>query len=331
MENRTSTLKRFVRSQTFALILLLIVVVIFFQITSHGIFFNKINLRNVLNSCVVVTFLAIGEGYLIIYGDIDLSVGNVGTACGGLLAVASEMWGCPWYLSLIIAIGTGMISGLICAFLVNELNFQPFIATLAMASIGEGMTLVITNGVYVTLYNKVLCFIGTGKVINNYIPVPVIIAAVFLIVYGIILNKTRFGRSIYLCGGNRTAARLTGINAKKISYILYANSGALCAISGSMLTMRVRSATTAGITENQFDGVTSAILGGISFGGGSGGMFGCFIGLVLLNCFDNGLRLIRVNTYWQTVASGLLLILALVFDYINTKRTKAKLMKAAKA
>ena len=109
------------------------------------------------------------------------------------------------------------------------------------------------------------------------------------------------------------------------------NSGALCALSGSMLTMRVRSATTGGITENQFDGVTSAILGGISFGGGSGGMFGCFIGLLLLNCFDNGLRLIGVNTYWQTVASGLLLILALFFDYINQKRAKANIMKAAKA
>ena len=129
-----------------------------------------------------------------------------------------------------------------------------------------------------------------------------------------------------MCGCNREAARLAGLKPKKICYILFINMGFLASLSGIILAARMKSATVTGISGNQFSGITAAILGGISFGGGSGGMLGAFFGLLLLNCFNNGMTVMGVNPYWQTVASGALLLIALMFDFISMVRKEKKLL-----
>ena len=241
-----------------------------------------------------------------------------------IMAHGIMTFGLPWWLAVIMAIVMGLITGCINATLITKLHFQPFIATLAMKSICEGLADVFGNASAIKIENKALSWIGNYKFANNIIPVAVVIALLFIIVYGIILAKTRFGRMIYLCGGNRQAAYLTGISPVKMCYILFMNMGALAALAGCMLAARVSSATVTGVNANQFSGVTAAILGGISFGGGTGGMVGAFIGLLLLNCFNNGMTLVGLDPYWQTVASGALLLVALIIDYYNTRGKKGR-------
>jgi len=266
----------------------------------------------------VVSLLAIGAGMLMIAGYIDLSLGGIGTMCAMLAAYMLRV-GCPWYLALITALVLGGIGGAFNAFMVNELNFQSFIATLATASITQGITSIISSGKQIDISNPVFKFIGNQR-IADFIPVSVIISFLALLIYGILLKKTKFGRSVYLIGGCPAAARLAGLKPKKISYTLFINAGCLAALAGIILAGRLKSATVVGITNSQFAGLTAAILGGISFGGGVGGMGGALVGILILNCFNNGMTVISVNPYWQTIASGVLLLVALMVDFMSQRR-----------
>ena len=320
--NKSSSFKNFMKRKEFSLILMLVLVNAFFAILSKGIFFKALNIRNILNAMVIVSFLTVGEAMLIIYGNVDLSAGTVGTLSAIVMAHCITTYGLPWWVAVIAALAVGLLAGAINATLITKLKFQPFIATLAVQSIAEGLAMVACKGTAVNVDNEVLNWIGTFKFANKIIPVAVIIALLVMLIYGIILAKTKFGRMIYLCGGNREAARLVGINPHKICYVLFMNMGALAALSGCMLAARVSSATVTGTNANQFSGVTAAILGGISFGGGSGGMVGAFLGLLLLNCFNNGMTLIGMDPYWQIVASGALLLIALIIDYYSSRKKR---------
>lgn len=326
---KSSSVKQFLQSKLFTLLVIIVILCVLFTIVTEGNFLKMANIRSILNSMVLVSFLAIAEALLIISGCMDLSLGAVGTLCGCVCALLITDSGMPWFVGLLGAAAVGAICGACNATMINIFNFQPFIATLATASIVEGIAYVITDGVRVVLENPVTSFIGTAR-IGGVVPFGVVIAAVFFVVYGIILAKTVFGRKIYICGSNKLAARLVGINAKVVSYILFINAGVLAAIAGFIYSSRLKNATVTGITGQQFSGVTAAILGGVSFGGGSGGMLGCFFGLLVLNIFNNGMTCIGVNTYVQTIFSGALLIFALTLDTINQRRTAKGIAKAAK-
>jgi ribose transport system permease protein len=327
----TSKARKFFRSKTFTLIILLAVIIIFFTAVSKGSFLTIVNFKGILNAMVLYTLLAIAEACLIISGHIDLSPGYVGTTAGVLLANLLANTGTPWFLAILIALALGIAFGLFNAFLINELGFQGFIATLATGSfIAKGLTFIIASGKSVAIKDPVVLYIGTGK-IGDFIPVSIIIALLAILLYGIMLAKTKFGRTIYLCGGNVHAAKLSGLNPRRLSYILFANSGMLGALAGCILAGRLKSGNTTGTNNYAFTAITAAILGGISFGGGAGGMLGCFLGLLIMNGFNNGLTVLGINPYWQTVASGLLLLLALTFDYFTAQRAKRVGVVKAKA
>jgi ribose/xylose/arabinose/galactoside ABC-type transport system permease subunit len=314
--------KTFIGSKIFTLLLLFALIVVAFAFLSGGKFLKLANLRQILQVMVVTSILTVGAGCLMISGKIDLSTGANGTMCGMILAYMLQQ-GMPWPIAVILAIMLGAAVGLFNAMLVNELNFQPFIATLATTSIAQGFTYVISNARSIPIENSVVVYIGTGR-IRDILPVSIIISLAALVIYGIILSKTKFGRSIYLVGGNPTAAMLSGINPKRMSYILFANCGAFGSLAGCLLAARVKAGTVNGILNSQFSGITAAILGGVSFGGGSGGMGGAFVGLLILNGFNNGMTVLGINPYWQTVASGVLLLIALTLDYIQARSATGK-------
>jgi ribose transport system permease protein len=322
MESVTG-IKKFIRSKTFTLLILFVALVILFTILSGGSYLSVNNMTSILNGMVLVTFLTIGEAFLLIMGNLDLSAGYVGTMSAYIFCISITNWGFPWWGGLIMGVATGAICGLLNALMVCELNFQSFIATLAMSSIAQGLTYVISGGAAVPLQNNVWAFVGT-KTIGGIVPVSVIIALLFLLVYGILLAKTKFGRTIYLCGGNPTAARLCGLNPKKYLYGMFINCGALASVAGIMFAARQKNITVNGISQNQFGGVTAAILGGISFGGGSGNMLGCFFGLCILNGFETGMTVLGANPYLKNVFNGALLIVALLFDVVSNKRAAKK-------
>ena len=316
-------INKFMRSNLFPLVVLLVIIIFFFQFASPGFAYLKVaNIRNILSTMVLYTLLSIAVGLLIIFGEIDLSPGYTGAVPGVILAQMLSNGGVPWYLVLALCLLTGIAFGLLNAVLVNELKIQSFIATLATGSfIAGGLTYIVTNSKTVFFEDAAIKQIFTGR-IGDVVPITIIIAFLAIVIYGVILSKTKFGRSIYLCGGNRAAAQLAGINPKKISYILFINSGFLGALCGVVYTGRLMAGNLIGPANYTFPAITAAILGGFSFGGGSGNMLGCFLGLAIMNGFNNGLIVMGVSSFWQSAASGAILLLALTVDFFSTKSAR---------
>ncbi|MDR1067730.1 MAG: ABC transporter permease [Clostridiales Family XIII bacterium] len=320
-----TAIKTFLRSKNAILLFFLIALILAFAVLSGGGTLRPSNIVNILQSITIVSLLTIGAGTLMIAGEIDLSLGGIGTMSAFIAALLLKN-GVPWFGALLAAVAVGAFVGLINGFLVNELGFQSFIATLATTSITTGVGYIFTGGMGVTIEDPVFRFIG-NEFIGGYIPFSVLIAVIALVVYAVLLNKTKFGRSVYLVGGNRAAARIAGLKPKKILYGLFINAGALAALAGTLLASKLLVANTVGITSSQFAGLTAAILGGISFGGGTGGMGGAVIGIFILSCFNNGMTMVNIQPYWQTVASGALLLAAISMDFLSTARRKKSEVK----
>jgi len=316
--HRQSNIKKLVLSPMFSLLMLLIVLILVFSIASKGIYLKPQNLFIILNSLAVPALLTAGVSFLMISGKLDLSTGANGTLCSISLAFVLQN-GAPLSIALPISLILGALLGLLNSVLVNELRFQPFIATLATTSLMTGFIYVVANKKSIDITDPVLKYIGSGMLFG-YVPISAIISIALMVITGIVLHKTKFGRQIYLVGGNEKAAMLSGINPKKLSYKLFAICGVFSALAGIMLASRLQSGTIAGVTNARFQGITAAVLGGISFGGGAGGMAGAFVGLLVLSGFNNGLTVLGIQPYWKDVASGLLLLFALSLDIIRTKQ-----------
>ena len=317
--NKTVRLKKFLKSKEFTLVCILIVIMAFFWYFSpNHSYFSVRNITNILNSMVLYILFAVAVSFPIILGEFDLSPGYSGTAAGALMTILLSATAVPWFIAVILGLLLGIGFGLLNALLVNKFRIQSFIATLAVGSfIARGVAYIVAEGKTIDITDPVIVWIGTYR-IGGLVPITVIISLVVIIIYGIILAKTKFGRSVYLCGGSRQAARLAGLKPKKMSYIVFANSGMLGALGGMLYDARLKSGNLDGTSSYAFPAVTAAIFGGISFGGGSGNMFGCFLGLFIINGFNNGLVILRVSSFWQDVASGVLLLIALTIDYFTS-------------
>lgn len=312
-------LVRLARNKNFALCIILIAIIVFFQIISDYTYLSVVNIRSILNSTVIVALLAIGAGYVIISGQVDLSAGYIGTFSGMLIAhlIVYARW--PWLLAFLVTLVAAMAVGTANASLVNKLKFPSFIATLATGTITNGLALLVSDGKTINVSRDTAPFfisIGTNRMFDGLIPTSVIIAIVALIIYGVVLSKTRFGRKIFLVGGNPTAAKLAGLKPEKVSYALFINNAALGCIAGCLVASRVMAGSIAGTTAQNFSGITAAILGGVSFGGGSGSIGGIALGLLIISSFNNGLTVMRLGNQWVQIASGLLLIIALTIDFL---------------
>ncbi|MDR2486529.1 MAG: ABC transporter permease [Clostridiales Family XIII bacterium] len=314
------------KSKLFVLLAFLALLTIVFSVLTEGQFVALLNISNIFQTTSVIGLLAVGAGALMIAGHIDLSAGGVGTMCALLCAVMVRD-GAPWWVGVLVSTLLGGLIGLLNAFLINKLHFQSFIATLAMAQVTEGLSYLICNSRPVPVLDEVLTFVGGGRFFG-YIPYSVVLIVAAFVVYALLLNRTRFGRSVYLVGANPEASRLAGLRPKRLMYALFANSGALAAIAGILLMSRVGSANATGITKNQFSGITAAVLGGISFGGGIGGMSGAFVGLLILGSFNNAMTLLGMDAYLQTTASGALLVVALMVDFFVVRRGRQRIRPA---
>lgn len=319
-------IKKLVRERSFTLFLVLIAVIIVFQLANRN-YLSSDNIRNILNAASLSGTLAVGIGCILILGIPDLSAGAVG-CMGGLLIAILMNAGLGWFPSLLIAMAFGAAAGLINAFFLNVCRMMPFISTLAMASVWRGLGNIITDNQSISISNVTFHKLGSAWVLG--LPLPFIIMMLLYLAYGLILRYTNFGRHVYMVGGSRNAARLAGINIKKINTILMVNCSVIAVLGGSVLAGRMHNATPFSVHGTEIDGIIASCLGGISFMGGSGGMLGAFIGLLLLNFFNNGLSIIGLGSYWQIVASGLLLVAALTVDYISTE-LRQKNLRASQA
>jgi len=319
-------LKRIVGGDKLILLAATAVVFALFTVLNRN-FLSWMNFVNILVASSLVGLVAIGHTYLIIAGQNDLSPGSL-AAFSGVLAALLVSSGVNMYVSFVMTLAAGALVGVFNAFMVNRIKLEAFIATLVTQSIVRGFAYILCNGKPVAISDKTFIQLGKARFLD--IPVAVWIMVVAFIIFGFILAKTRFGRSLYAIGGNKDAARLAGLNPQRIVLITFVMMGVLCAIGGIVFAARMNSGQPAANVNLEFDAITAVILGGVSFTGGVGSMGGTIIGVFLIQAFNTGLTMVNVPSFWQYVAKGALLLFALTSDFIRKQNRERQLLEASK-
>jgi ribose transport system permease protein len=321
----SKALRNFARGKGMTLLIVVALIVVFFSILNKK-YISRDNIRGIMYAMSLTGTITCGMACLMMSGAIDLASGSEGMM-GGLVIAMLMRAGVPWLPAMLLCLIMGACFGVINSFFANVMNFMPFIATMAMSSVWQGLGAIISGNSTIVITDQTFWKLGS---INVWIfPLPFVIMVALLLIYGFIVTNTRFGRQMLLCGGNRMAARLAGINYKKITTIMYINNGVIATLGGMVLAARMHNGTVGNVVGSEMDGMTAAIIGGVSFlGGGSSGMAVLFIGILMLASFKSGLYMINLNAYWMVCANGALLIIALIVDFIREKRMMASLKAA---
>lgn len=257
--------------------------------------------------------VAAGMTLVILLAGIDLSVGGVIALSGALLAMTlAATHSVP--LAVLAGLGVGAVIGATNGVLISYLNLPPFIVTLATLALTRGATLVITEGRPVLVDSPAFETLGGGYL--GPLPVPVIITAVVYVTLATILLNTRFGRQAYAIGGNEAACRMSGINVGRTKTAIYALCGTLAGLTSIVLTSRLVSAQPTAGAGYELDAIAAVILGGTSMSGGVGGVGGTIVGAFIIGVLANGLNLLNVSPFYQDVAKGLVILVAVVLDRV---------------
>ncbi|MDR1379698.1 MAG: ABC transporter permease [Synergistaceae bacterium] len=310
------------------LILMVAIVVVFVLFTSlNRNFFSWTNVTNILVATSLVGLVAIGETYLVIAGHVDLSPGSL-VAFSGVLAALLVNKGVNFYLALAVTLLAGAAVGLMNSLMSSKIKLEPFIATLVTQSIVRGFAYILCGGKPVAISDATFLQVNRIRFLN--IPLAVWIMILAFALFGFILARTKFGRSVYAVGGNKDAARLAGLNPQRIMLTCYVTMGVICAVGGVVFAARMNSGQPAANVNLEFDAITAVILGGVSFTGGVGNMGGTILGVFLIQSFNTGLTMVNVQSFWQLVAKGGLLLFALTSDYIRKANREKKLLSVSK-
>ena len=279
-----------------------------------GDFLTTQNLLNVGVQAAVTAILAFGVTFVIVSAGIDLSVGSVAALAATVLAWTATSQGLPVWLAVFLALGTGVACGLVSGALVSYGKLPPFIATLAMLSVGRGLALVISQGSPIAFPDSVSAL---GNTLGGWLPVPVLVMVAMGLITAVILSRTYIGRSMYAIGGNEEAARLSGLRVKKQKLAIYALSGGFAAVAGILLASRLVSAQPQAALGYELDAIAAVVIGGASLSGGIGKASGTFIGALILAVLRNGLNLLSVSAFWQQVVIGVVIALAVLLDTLR--------------
>lgn len=274
------------------------------------LFLQPSNMLNVLLTAAVVALIAAGQTYVIILAEIDLSVGAVlGFSAITTASVISQH---GIVAGLAAGLAVGALAGLINGVLVTKAKMPSFIATLATMSIFAGLTLQFSQGNPVKVTNEAFLALGQGNLLG--IPTPIWIMLVLGVLFGYILARTRYGRELYATGDNADAARLAGISTDRVKILAFMISGVLAATAGFILTARLGTAQPTAGTGLELAAIAAVIIGGTSLAGGRGALLGTLVGAVLLAMIDNGLNLLNVSPFLQSVVKGAVILLAVFVD-----------------
>ncbi|MGW7290246.1 ABC transporter permease, partial [Streptomyces sp. NPDC054847] len=279
-----------------------------------GDFLTTQNLLNVGVQAAVTAILAFGVTFVIVSAGIDLSVGSVAALSATVLAWTATSEGVPVWLAVVLAVATGAACGLVNGALVSYGKLPPFIATLAMLSIGRGLSLVISQGSPIAFPDSVS---GLGDTLGGWLPVPVLVMIAMGLLTALILGRTYIGRSMYAIGGNEEAARLSGLRVKRQKLVIYALSGLFAAVAGVVLASRLASAQPQAAQGYELDAIAAVVIGGASLAGGVGKASGTLIGALILAVLRNGLNLLSVSAFWQQVVIGVVIALAVLLDTLR--------------
>ncbi|MFF1651768.1 substrate-binding domain-containing protein [Streptomyces sp. NPDC058255] len=281
-----------------------------------GDFLTTDNLLNIGVQAAVTAILAFGVTFVIVSAGIDLSVGSVAALSATVLAWMATSEGVPVWIAVILAVATGIACGLVNGVLISYGKLPPFIATLAMLSVGRGLSLVISQGSPIAVPDSVS---HLGDTLGGWLPVPVLVMVVMGLITALILGRTYIGRSMYAIGGNEEAARLSGLRVKRQKLAIYALSGLFAAAAGIVLASRLSSAQPQAAQGYELDAIAAVVIGGASLAGGTGKASGTLIGALILAVLRNGLNLLSVSAFWQQVVIGVVIALAVLLDTVRRK------------
>jgi D-xylose transport system permease protein len=366
----------FVRYKIIALLLAVAVIWVFFHIGTDGDFITPRNVANLLRQMSITGMLACGMVFIIISGEIDLSVGSLSGLLGGIVAIitVNMHWGTPAAIAAAVLVGLGI--GLFNGFWVTKLRVPSFIVGLGGMLAFRGVLLGITHsstiapvpddliwlgqglvpiglsrvlGVLIFLLLLVITvmrrrrraklelkqmpvwmdvaklvvigavIIGSLRMLNDAggVPVPVMILLGLLGIFSYIATQTVFGRHIYAVGGNMEATRLSGVNVARVKLAVFAMMGVMCAFAGVINTARLAAGSPSAGTSGELDAIAACFIGGTSMRGGSGTVHGALIGALVMASLDNGMSMMDVDTFWQMIVKGSILVLAVWVDVLS--------------
>jgi len=281
-------------------------------------FFTLENLLAIGLQMSVVAIMALGQIPIIIAGGIDLSAGSV-LGLAGVIACLFLHTGQPFIVALLAALLTGIICGGLNGFFITRGKLPPFIATLGMMGIARGLALIITGGVPIFGLPERFAALGGGRLLQ-VLPVPVVITMIVGLLTHFALAHTRLGRHAFAIGGNAEAARLAGVAVNRAKQIFYIFCGALSGLAGLILASRLNSGQPTAGTGYELDVIAACVIGGASLSGGEGTVAGALIGALIMGVLRNGCNLLDISAFWQQVAIGAIIIIAVFID--QTRRAR---------
>ncbi|AQS89504.1 sugar ABC transporter permease [Neoasaia chiangmaiensis] len=377
---RTEHLKAlFARYKILALLVAIALIWTFFTYQTEGDFLTARNLSNLLRQMAITGMLASGMVFVIISGEIDLSVGSLLGLLGGLAAILDNQYHLPLYANVPLVMLLGALIGAFNGYWVAYLRIPSFIVTLAGLLAWRGVLLGITGGMTITpispgfvmiaqsylpdfasyalglivfgtlafsmfrnrikraeygltvpsmaldlakLAGLAVAIVAFFGVLDAYrgVPLPVLLVVILLGAFTIMARRTVFGRRIYAIGGNLEATRLSGVNVQLIKLCVFALMGVMAALAGIATTARLAAGSPSAGSLQELDAIASCIIGGTSMRGGAGTVFGALIGALIMATLDNGMSMLGVDTYWQMIVKGVILLLAVWLDVATTPK-----------
>lgn len=284
-------------------------------------FLQSNNLLNVVRQISITGILSIAMTFVLLTGGIELSVGYNMAMITVVVALISD-----WNPLLIIltALALGVVVGIVNGTIIAVLDVPAFIVTLGMMKLLDGVALMISNGSPIAEWPEGLLFLGSGK-IGGVFPVQAVVFIIVCIIAAVILKKTRLGRYTYAIGGNSEASRLCGVNVKKYTVCVYAIAGLLAALCGILMETQLKMGKS-GVGEGyEMDAITAAVIGGTSLKGGVGTVGGTIIGVLIIGILANFLNLKNVESYYQTIIKGAIVVIAAAVQCGNLGKSKKKI------
>ena len=327
--NRKIDFSKIFRNPIFIIVTFFLLINIFFIITAYDSFFQIDNYFYVLKQTAMIIIVASAATILMMTGNFDLSTGSVAafTGCVYALMIKNGMTLLP---AGIIAVVVGIVIGMINGTMVTKFNFPPFIATLCMMYISRGIALILANGA--TIRDNMPPEIG--YLASRYflgLPIFVVFIIIALIIFVFIKKKTLLGKYALAIGGNKNAAFFSGINTGAIIFAIYVIIGGLAGFAGVMSASRLSAGDPRGMVGFEFDVILAIILGGTSLSGGKGSVIGTFFGALVVACLGNGLDMLNILTFWQSILKGIIFVLAIVLNEKIIMNVGKKTVVAAKA
>jgi ribose transport system permease protein len=290
---------------------LLVLSGVLWALTPH--FLTVPNLLNVAQQTSINAVVAVGMTFVILSGGIDLSVGSI-VALSGVALGAALQNGQALPVALAVAVGTGVMCGMVNGTLISWGGLPPFIVTLGMMSVARGAALVFTEGRPVSGFEPAFRSIATGEVAG--VPAPVVATLAVYLVAHVVLTRTTFGRYVYAIGGNEEATRLSGVPVRLHKTMIYAVAGLASAVAAVILTARLNSAQPIAGMMYELDAIAATVIGGTSLMGGEGSLAGTLVGALIMGVLRNGLNLLGVSSFVQQIVIGAVIIGAVLVDTV---------------